>query len=106
MAKGDIVLITFPFTDLSGSKLRPALILADSKLDLTVCFITTQSDWSEPSDLSISPTPANGLRGESIIRTSKIATLDKSLVKGLLGRLNQSELSELNIKLKILLQLP
>ncbi len=26
MAKGDIVLITFPFTDLSGSKLRTAII--------------------------------------------------------------------------------
>jgi mRNA interferase MazF len=42
MAKGDIVLITLPFTDLSGSKLRPAVVLAGTGLDLTVCFITTQ----------------------------------------------------------------
>jgi len=27
MTKGDIVLITFPFTDLSGTKLRPAIVL-------------------------------------------------------------------------------
>ncbi len=32
MVKGDIVLITFPFTDLSGSKLRPAVILVDLTL--------------------------------------------------------------------------
>jgi mRNA interferase MazF len=42
MEKGDIVLITFPFTDLSGTKLRPALVLANTELDLTVSFITTQ----------------------------------------------------------------
>lgn len=43
MAKGDIVLITFPFTNLTGNKLRPAVILAETDLDLTVCFITTQT---------------------------------------------------------------
>jgi mRNA interferase MazF len=45
MAKGDIVLITFPFTDMSGSKLRPAVILAEAAIDITVCFITTQLQW-------------------------------------------------------------
>lgn len=39
MPKGDLVLITFPFTDLSGTKLRPAVILADSNLDLTVSLL-------------------------------------------------------------------
>jgi hypothetical protein len=47
----------------------------------------------------------------SILSTSfehhrKIATLDKSLAKGLLGRLAQFEVADLNSKLKILLQLP
>jgi len=106
MVKGDLVLITFPFTDLSGSKLRPAVVLAVTNLDLTVCFITTQTQWKESTDISISPDPTNGLKLTSLIRTSKIATLDKTLAKGLLGRLNQNEISDLNSKLKIIFQLP
>ena len=106
MAKGDIVLITFPFTDLSGSKLRPAVILIDTALDLTVCFITTQTQWQEPMDVFLSPNSTNGLRKQSLIRTSKIATLDKVLVKGLLGRLTQTELTDLNNKPRVLFQLP
>lgn len=105
MAKGDIVLITFPFTDLSGSKLRPAVILAETALDLTVCFISTQLQWQETADVQLLPTTLNGLKQQSLIRTSKIATLDKVLAKGLLGRLNANELADLNNKLKILLQL-
>jgi mRNA interferase MazF len=106
MVKGDIVLITFPFTDLSGSKLRPTVVLAETALDVSVCFITTQMQWQEPTDVQLLPTSANGLKKQSLIRTSKIATLDKTLAKGLLGKLTTTELNDLNNKLKILLQLP
>ncbi|QJD80690.1 type II toxin-antitoxin system PemK/MazF family toxin [Spirosoma rhododendri] len=107
MNKGDIVLITFPFTDLSGSKLRPAVVLTTTDLDLTVCFITSQIDWQESTDVLLLPTPGNGLKKQSLIRTSKIATLDKSLAKseGLLGRLSTSDIQDSNSKLKILFQL-
>lgn len=105
MIKGDIVLITFPFTDLSGNKLRPAVILAHTNLDLTVCFITTQIQWQEITDLLLVPNLINGLKKQSLIRTSKIATLDKSLAKGLLGKLTQTELFNLNNQLKVLFEL-
>jgi mRNA interferase MazF len=106
MAKGDIVLVTFPFTDLSGSKLRPAVIIAETIQDLTLCFITTQIQWQEPTDLQILPTQLNGLKKLSLLRTSKIATLDKTMAKGLLGQLTTLEIDSLNIQLKILLKLP
>lgn len=106
MAKGDIVLVSFPFTDLTGSKLRPAVILTETALDITACFITTQIRWQEATDILLTPKPTNSLKRLSLLRTSKIATLDKILVRGLLGRLSQTELLELNIKLKVLFQIP
>ncbi len=105
MAKGDIVLISFPFTDLSGTKLRSAVILIDSTNDITVCFITTQMQWQESSDLIIEPSPSNGLRKRSLLRTSKIATLDKALAKGLLGKLNATDINMIDIKLKDIFKL-
>jgi mRNA interferase MazF len=105
MQKGDIVLIPFPFTDLSGTKLRPAIILFATALDITVCFITTQLQWQETTDVLLHPTLKNGIKKPSLIRTSKIATLDKSLAIGKIDVLDKSEESQLNIKLKQLLRL-
>ena len=105
MAKGDIVLITFPFTSLSGSKLRPAIVLTETNLDITVCFITSQINWQELTDIVLFPNDQNGIKKQSLVRTSKIATIDKTLAKGLIGRLSTSEITELNIKLKMLFEL-
>ena len=105
MTKGDIVLIPFPFTDLTGNKLRPAVILVAGQVDLTVCFITAQLKWQEESDIQLQPNNINGVKRVSLIRLSKIATIEKSLVQGLLGNLSANELLELNRNLKQLFQL-
>lgn len=105
MVKGDIVLVIFPFTDLSGSKLRPAVVLASTAIDVTVCFITTQTSHEESTDIQIQPNTINGLKKQSLVRVNKIATLHTSLVKGLLGRMNLLEIRELDNKLKVLFQI-
>lgn len=105
MEKGDIVLITFPFTDLSGEKLRPAVVLFTSRLDVTVCFITTKMHWQESTDILIEPSESNGVLKESLIRLSKIATLEKTLIAGLLGTLSPQDIISLNLRLKALFKL-
>jgi len=106
MSKGNIVLIPFPYTDLSGSKLRPALVLAENALDVTVSFITTQLQWQEPTDVIIQPNNSNGIKKTSIIRLIKLATIDRSLILGTIGNIDQSQIAEVNAKLKVILQLP
>ena len=105
MTKGDLLLIIFPFTDLSGNKLRPAVVLIETEEDVTVCFITTQTKRQEPTDLVLQPNDLNRLKKRSLVRTSKIATLDKSLSKGRIGRLTDSEILSLNKQLKEVLKL-
>jgi mRNA interferase MazF len=61
MPKGKIVLITFPFTDLSGNKLRPAVVLCESSTDYTVCFFTSQITLFLETDVHLSPNNINRL---------------------------------------------
>ena len=105
MKKGDIVLIPFPFTDLTGNKTRPAIILIDSEENVTVCFITSQLNYQNEFDIHIQPSPLNGLKKPSIIRLSKLATIDKELVIGLLGELDNQYLELVNKTLIQLLKL-
>ena len=96
MKKGDLILIPFPFTDLSGNKNRPAVVLVSTELDITVSFITSQTKWQEKYDIVLQPSNSNGLKVKSLIRLTKLATIDKDLVIGKLGYLDESELKKIN----------
>ena len=105
MKKGDIVLIPFPFTDLSGNKNRPAIILIDSEDDVTVCFLTTQLKWQSEFDILVQPSELNGLKKISLLRLNKFATVDIDLIIGRLGTLDNHYLSLLNNNLIKILKL-
>ena len=105
MKKGSVVLIPFPFTDLKGSKIRPAVVLNSSGLDVTICFITSEFKWKTECDIFVLPSESNGLKVTSLIRTGKIATIDSALVLGELGALSDTEIAELDKGLKKFLQL-
>lgn len=105
MKKGNIILIPFPFTDLKGSKIRPAVVLNVSGLDVTICFITSELRWKTEHDIVVFPSADNGLKIPSLIRIGKIATIDTSLALGILGELSNNEIAELDNGLKKMFQL-
>ena len=80
--KGDVVVLSFPFSDLSGVKRRPALVLADLEgNDIILCQITTISKRDiyaiqiEDEDFT-----KGKLKTKSILRPNKIFTADKNLI--------------------------
>jgi mRNA interferase MazF len=86
-AFGSIVLTRFPFTDLTGDKRRPALVVSRDNArrdDLVVCFITSVPRRG-PDMAPLSPSPGTGLKVESVVRFDKLATLDRSVIAGKLG---------------------
>jgi len=105
MEKGDILLIPFPFSDLKGNKNRPALVLINSELDIALSFISTQLNWQEETDILLKPTKNNGLKKDSLLRLSKLATIDKKLALGRIGRMEANDLKQVNINLIKLFQI-
>ena len=96
MKKGDIVLINFPFSDLKGSKIRPAVVLIATESEIVLLFITTQLKWKLQFDLELEPNLSNNLKKNSLLRLSKITSVDKSLILGKIGELAHNEIVALN----------
>jgi len=92
--KGDVVIIPFPFSDLSASKKRPAFVLADlSGDDIIVCQITSKSK----SDSFALPVGASdfisgGLPVDSFIRPNRIFTADKNIILSVAGHLDEAKI--------------
>lgn len=111
LAKGDIVLVPFPFTDLSRTKLRPAVILCVDSLrpDITVCFISSKLNEVTGDEVVLTPEDSEftqtGLKVASKIRVTKIVTLDRQLLQRQLGSLGQQQLQQLNEALRLAFQL-
>ncbi|MCR4334176.1 MAG: type II toxin-antitoxin system PemK/MazF family toxin [Patescibacteria group bacterium] len=103
MSKGTIILTPFPFTDLSGNKVRPALVLHNQKdgEDCIVAFISSiKNKKSIIHDIPVIATKNNGFKINSTIKISKIATLQKTIILGEIGNLESSIMTKVDNALK------
>ena len=99
---GQVVLATFPFSDLTSKKLRPCFIVGIAELDdVVLCQITSQRYESKRA---LALLPIDFKRGsiarESFIRPDKLATLDKGTIKQVLGFVTDAKLKEVKQELK------
>lgn len=95
--KGEIVLVPFPFTDLEGQKLRPAVILGQNgKQDYILCFISSKDSKIQANEIKIKTDSKNNLKTDSKIVVSKICTLDKKVILGQLGTLGKEQIKKVD----------
>jgi mRNA interferase MazF len=105
---GDVVLVPFPFTDLSDHRVRPAVVVSTESFnevtgDVTVGLITSQRRTG-PSDCGLRDWMAAGLRLPSWFR-SRFITLDQRLVQFSPGRLSRDDLLAVQQRMKVALGL-
>jgi len=96
LVKGDVVVLPFPYSDLSSSKKRPALIIAILEGDdILLCQITSrQRDDKYVINLKDSDFEQGKLNLDSYIRPNRIFTADKSIVLYKIGSLKEKKSSE------------
>lgn len=101
MNRWDIVLTPFPFSDLSGQKVRPALVLFvdEDQGDMIVAFLTSSTTRKSIYDVSIAISDCNGLRVNSLLRLAKLSTLDTKCAIGRLGTIEFQYREEIHRKL-------
>ena len=79
--KGDVVVVPFPFSDLTAAKRRPALVIAElSGDDLILCQITSNKIMDSYSiELNYNNFESGNLNKTSNIRPNRIFTADKKI---------------------------
>jgi mRNA interferase MazF len=104
---GQVVLATFPFSNLESNKLRPCLIIGIAEFEnIVLCQITSKRYHSKRAiSLKSSDFAKGSIVTDSFIRPDKIATLDKMMIKRVLGTLSNDKLSEFKLGLKAFLEI-
>ncbi len=103
--RGDVVLVPFPFSDLSTTKVRPAVVVSSAlyqstQPDLLLSALTAQvASATGPLDYHLSDWHSAGLRFPSALKPV-IVTLDPSRVVHRIGPLSAADLAEVDSRLR------
>lgn len=90
--RGAVVLVPFPFSDLSENKVRPVVVVSKGVLadDVVVVAVSSAKTRSK-SDVLVDASKQNGLKVDSVVRCSKIVTLDAKIIIGEIGTLTKQD---------------
>jgi mRNA interferase MazF len=116
MKRGDVVLLDYPYTDGSGSKVRPVLIVQNDRdnqrLTNTIVALITKnlSRVHEPTqfliDVGTPDGPQSGLNQNSAVTCGNLFTVAQTKVRRVIGSLPASAMVQIGACLKAALELP
>ncbi|MBI2146156.1 type II toxin-antitoxin system PemK/MazF family toxin [Candidatus Woesearchaeota archaeon] len=104
LVKGDVVVLPFPFSDLSASKKRPAVVVATLQGDDVICCqITSEARFDDYSvTLNNNDFKEGNLHVASMVRPNRIFTADKAIISYSAGKLKEKKIKEIeNILVRI-----
>ncbi len=96
MNKGDVVVLPFPFSDLSAAKKRPAIIVATLAGDDVICCQITSEARFDAYALLLKNSDFNdgSLPQTSMIRPNRLFTAEKSIILYKAGLLKEKKIKE------------
>jgi mRNA interferase MazF len=115
--RGDIVLANLPFSDMSASKIRPALVVQsdvnNARLDDVIVAVITRTTvraTAEPAQFLIDITTPEGRRTRrlhtSAVKCEHLITIEQTLILRTIGQLSPALMRQIDACLKVALELP
>lgn len=104
--KGDVVVVPFPFSDLTNAKRRPALVIAElSKNDLMLCLITSQpANDDYTTSIEDDDFETGSLNRVSYVKSNRVFTANEKIIAYKAAKLKPEKLTEIITKLIAILQ--
>jgi mRNA interferase MazF len=104
--KGDVLVVPFPFSDLTDAKRRPALVVATlTRNDLILCLITSQETTDQYTiAISNNDFETGSLNRNSYVKSNRVFTANEQIVTYKVGTLTANKINEVTAKLIGILQ--
>lgn len=104
--RGDVVVVPFPFSDLTQAKRRPALIIADIEGDDYILCQITSKGIKDKYSISLEDVDFDdgSLKQSSNVRPNRIFTADRNIILYRIGRIRQKKFDEIIRKIVDILQ--
>ena len=101
--RGDVIAVPYDYSDLTGGKVRPAVIVSSdaynlARLNVVAAGISSQVVKAGPYDHVLADWAAAGLRYPSLVR-GRLLTIEQNLIRRTVGRLSQADLAAFEEKL-------
>ena len=114
--RGEIVLVDFPYSNHTESKMRPALVVQsdvwNQRLNTTMLVGITSNlhrRVGTPTqyfiDIETTDGQQSGLHFNSVVRCDKLITSNQSRIQGVIGRLSEDVMKEIDACLKVMLDI-
>jgi mRNA interferase MazF len=111
--RGDVVRVDWPYSDRTGSKVRPAVVVQDDAYngriaDTTLVLVSRTLRATGATEVEIDPAlePSSGLRYRSAVSCTNLLTIDQGLVVQTIGQLSVGTMQKIDAGLKASLGLP
>ena len=100
-SRGDVVLVRYPFSDLSGTKVRPAVVVSapHASADLLIVPLTSRTTGLLSGEFGIADWQASGLNVPTAVKRG-VFTIEERLVHTTIGRLTAPPAARLDASLR------
>jgi mRNA interferase MazF len=106
-SKNDVVLVRYPFSDLSSSKVRPAVVVSapHSSKDFFIVALTSKTDSLLEGEFLLSNWSEAGLNAATAVKRGLYTVYDGLIIK-VIGSLSEADAERLKLSLQSWLGLP